>query len=82
MSVKTIRTGYDDGSCTMYLRRRYPNPSYSGIELEVNQKYPLGPPQAWRAMRRGLRFVQARPRCTNSASDGDFYPIIAAHALS
>ena len=45
--------GYDDG-LTTYLRRRHPDPSYSGIELEVNQKYPLGPPQTWRTMRKML----------------------------
>jgi hypothetical protein len=42
--------GYADG-LTTYLRKRYPDPAYAGIELEVNQKYPLGDARKWRALR-------------------------------
>ena len=42
--------GYADG-LTTYLRRRFAERSYSGIELEVNQKHALGEPRAWRALR-------------------------------
>jgi predicted N-formylglutamate amidohydrolase len=45
--------GYADGLTTS-LRRRYPDPAYAGIELEVNQKYPLGDAGTWRAMRKTL----------------------------
>ncbi|HYH41273.1 MAG TPA: N-formylglutamate amidohydrolase, partial [Burkholderiales bacterium] len=45
--------GYDDG-LTTYLRRRYPERAYCGVELEVNQKHALGDPAAWRALRRRL----------------------------
>jgi predicted N-formylglutamate amidohydrolase len=33
--------GTDDG-LTTYLRSKFPDPIYAGIEIEVNQKYPLG----------------------------------------
>jgi predicted N-formylglutamate amidohydrolase len=42
--------GYADG-LTTHLRRRFAERSYSGIELEVNQKHALGEPHAWRALR-------------------------------
>ena len=42
--------GYADGLTTA-LRRRYADPAYAGVEIEVNQKHPLGDPAAWRAMR-------------------------------
>ena len=45
--------GYDDG-LTTHLRRRYSDAVYSGIELEVNQSYPLGDAQIWREMRKRL----------------------------
>jgi predicted N-formylglutamate amidohydrolase len=45
--------GSDDG-LTTYLRKRYPEPAYAGIELEINQKYPLGDPQAWQMLRNHL----------------------------
>jgi predicted N-formylglutamate amidohydrolase len=45
--------GSDDGLTTA-LRRRYPQSSYAGIELEVNQKLTLGEPHAWRALRKVL----------------------------
>ena len=43
--------GYADG-LTTWLRRRFPDPAYAGVEIEVNQKYPLGDDAAWRALRR------------------------------
>ena len=45
--------GYADG-LTTFLRTRYPEPRYRGVELEVNQKYPLGEPGSWRALRKEL----------------------------
>jgi predicted N-formylglutamate amidohydrolase len=48
--------GVADG-LTSYLRRRFPASRYVGIELEVNQRFPLGHPgnvRAWRALRRLL----------------------------
>jgi predicted N-formylglutamate amidohydrolase len=45
--------GYADGFTTD-LRRRHPYPDYVGIELEVNQKFPLGESQAWRDLRKTL----------------------------
>ena len=45
--------GYADG-LTTYLRTRYPDPRYRGVELEVNQKHPLGDPARWRALRKQL----------------------------
>lgn len=36
------------------LRRRFDARDYVGIELEVNQSYPLAEPGAWRALRRDL----------------------------
>ena len=45
--------GYADG-LTTYLRKRYPDALYCGIELEVSQKYPLGDAASWRGLRRSL----------------------------
>ena len=45
--------GYGDG-LTTYLRKRFSDSVYCGIELEVNQKYPLGAQPAWRKLRRVL----------------------------
>ena len=45
--------GYADG-LTTDLRRRHPDSEYAGIELEVNQKFPLGEPEPWRALRKRL----------------------------
>jgi len=45
--------GWADG-LTTYLRTRFPGDAYMGIELEVNQKFPLGDPARWRALRRTL----------------------------
>jgi len=41
--------GACDGLCT-WLRKRHPDSSYLGLELEVNQKL-LAPPDAWRDLR-------------------------------
>lgn len=43
-------TGRSDG-LTAWLRRRFPAAYYLGIELEVNQRYPLGGGPAWRELR-------------------------------
>ena len=45
--------GSDDGFTT-YLRTRFREASYLGIELEVNQRYPKGSPKNWRRLRRLL----------------------------
>lgn len=45
--------GYADG-LTTYLRKCYPDPAYAGVELEVNQKYPLGDSRRWRELRKLL----------------------------
>jgi predicted N-formylglutamate amidohydrolase len=45
--------GSGDG-LTTHLRRLHANGQYGGIELEVNQKYTLGDPAAWRALRKVL----------------------------
>ena len=51
----TIRRNYpyrgtDDG-LTRYLRCRFAADQYLGIELEVNQKWPLGDVRGWRGVR-------------------------------
>jgi predicted N-formylglutamate amidohydrolase len=43
--------GWNDG-LTTYLRTRFADRRYSGIELEVNQRYPLGQSSEWRKLRR------------------------------
>ena len=43
-------TGRSDG-LTAWLRRRFPAEGYLGIELEVNQRYPIGGGAAWRELR-------------------------------
>jgi predicted N-formylglutamate amidohydrolase len=43
--------GTADG-LTTHLRRIFPEGCYCGIELEVNQRHPLGPPRCWAALRR------------------------------
>ena len=58
--------GYADG-LTTHLRRRFPSARYLGLELEVNQKYPLADALQWRAMRSLLvasleQALAARPR--------------------
>ncbi len=45
--------GYGDG-LTTYLRKRFPDPLYCGIELEVNQKYALAHAAAWHKLRKVL----------------------------
>ena len=45
--------GTGDG-LTTYLRKRHGDSRYSGIEIEVNQKYALGDAETWRALRRVL----------------------------
>lgn len=45
--------GSADG-LTTHLRRRFPEPAYAGIELEVNQRFPLGNAGRWRTLRRVL----------------------------
>jgi predicted N-formylglutamate amidohydrolase len=42
--------GYDDGMTT-YLRTRFDDRQYSGIELEINQRYPRGDPHIWKKLR-------------------------------
>jgi predicted N-formylglutamate amidohydrolase len=42
--------GSGDG-LTTYLRTRFPERLYRGIELEVNQKFPLGDALVWRRLR-------------------------------
>ena len=43
--------GWNDG-LTTYLRTRFDDRRYSGIELEVNQRYPLGRSTEWTKLRR------------------------------
>lgn len=45
--------GWADG-LTTYLRTRFPDRAYVGIELEVNQNFPRGDPARWRWLRRVL----------------------------
>lgn len=45
--------GTADGLTTT-LRRRFPEPAYAGIELEVNQGHPTGNARDWRRLRRWL----------------------------
>jgi predicted N-formylglutamate amidohydrolase len=45
--------GYDDG-LTRTLRSRFPDERYLGIEIEVNQKYPLQGGQGWRRLRASI----------------------------
>lgn len=45
--------GYADG-LTTYLRQRYPQRAYLGIEIEVNQKHPLHGGRPWRMLRREI----------------------------
>jgi hypothetical protein len=53
--------GYADG-LTTWLRKRYPDPAYAGIELEINQKYPLGTAPKWRELRKLLLATLERAR--------------------
>jgi hypothetical protein len=42
--------GYNDG-LTTYLRTRFEDRQYSGIELEINQRYSRGDPRVWTKLR-------------------------------
>ncbi|MFD2999008.1 N-formylglutamate amidohydrolase [Pontibacter toksunensis] len=46
--------GISDGFPT-YLRRIFPEKQYSGIELEINQKFPLGDKMQWYELRRVVK---------------------------
>lgn len=46
--------GISDGFPT-YLRRKFPEEQYSGIELEVNQKFPIGNEVQWLELQRVLK---------------------------
>lgn len=46
--------GISDGFPT-YLRRKFNNQQYIGIELEVNQKFPLGDPEKWKRLQQVLK---------------------------
>lgn len=46
--------GNADGLTTT-LRARFGDRAYAGLELEVSQRFPLGPPARWRRLRRALR---------------------------
>lgn len=46
--------GIADGFPT-YLRRKFTEGQYAGVELEVNQKYPLGDRGAWARVRGAIR---------------------------
>jgi len=65
--------GSADG-LTTYLRARFDERSYAGIELEVNQKYPRGDAQRWRALRRTLirSFASALKRADRSSVRDDY----------
>lgn len=45
--------GTSDGF-TVALRKEFPDPSYAGVELEINQRFPLGDRPAWRNLQRRL----------------------------
>jgi predicted N-formylglutamate amidohydrolase len=45
--------GTSDGF-TVALRKQFADACYAGIELEINQKFPLGPLPAWRRMQRDI----------------------------
>lgn len=55
--------GTADGLTTT-LRRRFPDPAYAGIELEVNQAHPMGSARDWRALRRTLAAALATALAT------------------
>jgi predicted N-formylglutamate amidohydrolase len=56
--------GVADGLVT-FLRRRFNERDYIGIELEVNQRHPLGETAHWRSLRRALIecFAEALRTC-------------------
>lgn len=45
--------GTADGFTT-YLRQRFPEEAYLGLELEVNQKFPLGKSETWQVVQESL----------------------------
>jgi predicted N-formylglutamate amidohydrolase len=45
--------GTSDG-LTAYMRKRFPGDRYLGVELEVNQRYPLESPRAWQGLKRAI----------------------------
>lgn len=45
--------GTSDGFTT-HLRKRFKNTEYAGVELEVNQRFPLGDAKTWKALQRTL----------------------------
>lgn len=45
--------GTDDGFTT-YLRTRFTNAQYAGVEIEVNQQFPLGQENTWKALQSTL----------------------------
>ena len=52
---------------TPYLRRLFPDKHYAGIEIEINQRYPLGEQREWRRLQSALSAAcqtlkQAKPR--------------------
>ena len=63
--------GTGDG-LTTHLRRLHPPDRYAGIEIEVNQKYPLGDARAWRNLRTVLvqTLEQALASCTHRPQGG------------
>lgn len=46
--------GISDGFPT-YMRRKFDERQYMGIELEVNQKFPLGDPQQWQHLKQLIK---------------------------
>lgn len=58
-------TGRSDGF-TAYLRRRFPDERYVGIELEINQKHVLDGARHWRALR--LKVIDALRRAMKNCS--------------
>ncbi len=59
--------GQSDGF-TAYLRRRFPDPGYAGIELEVNQRLVLQGGRRWPATRGAL--IRALQRCLDVGAGG------------
>ena len=55
--------GTGDG-LTTHLRRRFAAKNYVGVEIEVNQKFPLGPARRWVVLRKAL--VTALERALHS----------------
>ncbi|MGZ5244731.1 MAG: N-formylglutamate amidohydrolase, partial [Bacteroidia bacterium] len=46
--------GTDDGFTT-HLRKLFPDEKYAGVEIEINQKYPLGSDdKAWKKLQKDI----------------------------